>query len=85
MNQVRGLQTWPVATSTVNSKNIKIHSTVLCDKNGNPGEIISINPLTVACGSGSVIINELQLEGKKRMDSKSFLMGHSLSVGEKFI
>lgn len=84
-NQVRGLQTWPVAISTINSKNIKIHSTLLCDKNGNPGEIISVNPLTVACGEGSVIIKELQLEGKKRMDSKSFLMGHSLSVGDKFL
>lgn len=84
-NQVRGLQTWPVATSTINSKNIKIHSTLLCDKNGNSGEIINIAPLTVACGTGSVIINELQLEGKKRMDSKSFLMGHSLAVGDKFI
>ena len=84
-NQIRGLQTWPVATSTINGKNIKIHSSFLCDKNGNPGEIISINPLTVACGKGSIIINELQLEGKKRMDSKSFLLGNKLEVGSKFI
>lgn len=84
-NHVRGLQTWPVATSTVNGKNVKIHKTILCNKNGNAGEIINISPLTVACGLGSVIIDEIQLEGKKRMDSKSFLMGHSLNVGDKFI
>lgn len=84
-NQVRGLQTWPVATTSINGKNLKIHSTILCDKNGKSGEIISINPLTVACKEGSVVIKELQLEGKKRMDSKSFLAGHTLNVGDTFI
>lgn len=84
-NKVRGLQTWPVATSTVNGKDIKIHSTLLCEKHGEAGEVISTNPLTVACGSGSVIIKELQLNGKKRMDSKSFLLGHPLTIKDKFI
>jgi methionyl-tRNA formyltransferase len=83
-NQVRGLQTWPVATAKVDGMDLKIHSTILCDKNGIAGEIISTEPLTVACGLGSVIIKELQLNGKKRMDSKSFLAGHSLKVGTKF-
>ena len=83
-NQVRGLQTWPVAVSKLGGKDVKIHSTVLCEKSGAPGEIISVNPLTVACGEGSLIIKELQLSGKKRMDSKSFLLGHPLNTGDKF-
>ncbi len=83
-NKVRGLQTWPVAVSTLNGKDIKIHSTLLCEKRGEAGEIISLNPLTVACGEGSVIIKELQLSGKKRMDSKSFLLGHPLNIGDVF-
>ena len=84
-NKVRGLQTWPVATTTLNGKDVKIHSTLLCDKMGKAGEVISTNPLTVACGEGSLIIKELQLSGKKRMDSKSFLLGHPLNIGDKFI
>ena len=83
-NQVRGLQTWPVATSKLGGKDIKIHSTLFCDKCGKAGEIISINPLTVACSKNSLIINELQLSGKKRMSSKSFMLGHPLKVGDKF-
>lgn len=83
-NKVRGLSPWPVAISSVNGKRVKIHSTGLSDRQGNPGEVISLSPLEVACGSGSVIINELQLEGKKRMDSRSFLNGHKLDVGDKF-
>ena len=84
-NQIRGLQTWPVATTTLEGKEIKIHSSLICDKNGTAGEIISTSPLTVACGSGSIVINELQLSGKKRMDSKTFLLGHPLKIGDKFI
>lgn len=83
-NQVRGLQTWPVAVTKLNGKDIKIHSTLLCDKSGKAGEIISIKPLTVACGEKSLIIKELQLNGKKRMDSESFLLGHMLNIGDKF-
>lgn len=84
-NQVRGLQTWPVASAKLNGKDIKIHSTELCESSGSSGEIISLNPLTVACGEKSVIIKELQLSGKKRMDSKSFLLGHPLNIGDKFM
>lgn len=83
-NKVRGLSPWPVATSLINGKKVKIHQTLLSSDNGTPGEIISLSPLTVACGSGSVIINELQLEGKKRMNSQSFLNGHKLNIGDKF-
>lgn len=83
-NKVRGLQTWPVAVSKLNGRDIKIHSTLLCDKGGEAGTVISTDPLTVACGEGSLVIKELQLSGKKRMDSKSFLLGHPLKIGEKF-
>ena len=31
-----------------------------------------------------IVITELQPEGKKRMDVKSFLAGHNLIVGNKF-
>ena len=83
-NHIRGLQTWPVATTTLDGKELKIHSSLICDKNGTFGEIIDTDPLTVACGTGSVIIKELQLSGKKRMDSETFLLGHPLKTGDRF-
>lgn len=81
-NQVRGLNPWPVATTTLNGKVLKIHSTRLCTKKGKAGEILSTKPLVVGCGNGSVEICELQLEGKKRMTADAFLAGHKLNVGE---
>lgn len=82
-NLVRGLYSWPIAYTFMNGKKLKIMRTAPCKKCGHAGEIISLDPLTVACGEGSVIINELQLEGKKRMDAKTFLVGHKLRIGDQ--
>ena len=81
-NLVRGLYSWPVAYTLLHGKKLKILRTSPCDKSGEAGKVLSLDPLTIACGEGSVIIHELQLEGKKRMDAKTFLVGHKLSVGE---
>lgn len=82
-NRVRGLYCWPVAHTLYRGKKLKILSTSLSELCGRPGEILSTDPLTVACKEGAVIIKELQLEGKKRMDAGSFLTGHPLSVHDK--
>ncbi len=84
-NQVRGLQSWPVAMTTFNGKNLKVHKSVLSDKLGNhAGEVVNNkNVLTVCCGDGKCIdILEVQLDGKKRMDTKSFLMGNKIEIGD---
>lgn len=83
-NQVRGLQTWPVAITTIDGKNLKIHKTIKSDLSGNiPGKIVDNNKkLVVTCGDGKCLeILELQLDGKKRMDAKSFLAGNKVEIG----
>ena len=82
-NLVRGLYSWPIAQTTLNGKMLKIYRTSPCEKSGDAGKVIDTDPLTVACGEGSVIIRELQLEGKKRMDSAAFLIGHPLKIGDR--
>ena len=39
------------------------------------------NTFAIACGQGYLVVNEVQLEGKKRMDSGSFLRGNQLEAG----
>ena len=80
-NKVRGLCPWPVASTVFNGKILKIFETRLAEGKGKPGEVISTNPLTVACGEGAVVINSVQLQGKKRMDSNAFLLGHKINIG----
>ncbi len=81
-NKVRGLNPWPVATSKIGGKSVKIYTTRLCNKTGTSGTIISIKPLIIACGEGSVEITEIQPEGRKRMSADAFTAGHQIKIGE---
>jgi len=83
-NQVRGLQDWPCASTLINGKNYKIHKTMLRELTAaDKGKIINNNGiLTVCCGDGACLdILELQADGKKRMDVKSFLSGNKIEIG----
>ena len=83
-NQVRGLQSWPCAVTYFNGKQLKIHKTVKSDKTADKaGKIVdNKNSLTVCCGDGRCLdIEYLQLEGKKKMDAKSFLQGNNIEIG----
>ena len=81
-NLIRGLYSWPIAVTTLNGKKLKIYRAHPCAMEGEAGTVVATDPLTVACGEGSIVIDELQLEGKKRMDAKSFLVGHPMNVGD---
>ena len=74
-DQVRGLNSWPGATAMLNGRRIKIHRTIIAQGSGRPGQVLSLEPLTVACGEGAIQITELQPEGKKRMDARAFVNG----------
>ncbi len=80
-NKIRGLYSWPGTFTSLNGKNLKIHSSVISDKKGynNPGEIIECNgSFIVCCGDNNCIeLKEVQLEGKKRMSSDAFLNGYN--------
>lgn len=49
-----------------------------------PGTVVRVTPreIAVAAGDGLVVIDELQLEGKKRMETDAFLRGFALHEGE---
>ena len=84
-NQIRGLQSWPCASTVINGKNVKVHKSVLSSEKVNEaGKVVNNkNVVTVSCGDGNCIdILELQPDGKKRMDAKSFLAGNKIETGQ---
>ena len=86
-NHIRGLAPWPVATALLNGKKIKLHRSALSHKTGSgAGEIVSADGvITVCCGDGKCVdILAVQLEGKKKMSSKDFLLGHRIENGSRF-
>lgn len=87
-NHVRGLSPFPTATAVLHGKRMKIHTTRLTENTSTApaGTIVSVaDEIEVACGDGkTVVLTELQPEGKKRMTAKAFLVGHKLQAGESF-
>lgn len=81
-DHVRGLNPWPTATATIGGTFFKIHSTVIADGKGRPGEILALTKtgLVVACGEGAVEIRVLQAEGGKRMAAPDYFRGHPLEI-----
>ncbi len=48
------------------------------------GEIIDIgNEIIVSCVNGAIGVSEIQVQGKKVMDARSFINGYHIKVGEK--
>ena len=84
-NHIRGLSPWPVATTKINGKLLKIHKSKILNESfaGVSGEIVdNNNRLVVLCGDNSCVeILELQAEGKKRTDSASYLRGNKIERG----
>jgi len=76
-NLIRGTQPWPGAFTSYQDKNLKIFKAVVDDMEGNPGEILNSNNgrLVIGTGNKSLSIEELQIEGGKRLNVSDFLRG----------
>jgi methionyl-tRNA formyltransferase len=85
--QVRGVTPWPGAFTSLKGKRLKIHTAELVEhpKKGAAGEIVEIqgDGIQIACGQGSLLIKDMQLEGGKRLACDVFLKGHPLAPGER--
>jgi methionyl-tRNA formyltransferase len=82
-NLVRGLTPWPGAYSFLGEKTLKILRCRVADGTGIPGTVLRADRsgLVIACRNGSLLVEELQLEGKNRLSAKDFLAGHNIKPG----
>ncbi|MGN0328716.1 MAG: methionyl-tRNA formyltransferase [Lachnospira sp.] len=90
---IRGLNPWPSAYTSLKGKMLKIWDADVISDDGKqyvpesvevkPGEVVYVDKDTiiVACGKDFLKINELQLEGKKRMAADAFLRGCQIDKG----
>ena len=78
---IRGLNPCPSAYTSLKGKTVKIWSAdvVAGESTGNPGRVtVTKDKLLVECGENFLSITELQLEGKKRMETAAFLRGFTV-------
>lgn len=85
IDQVRGLQPWPVATTTFGETAFKLYRVEPTGKTTKkePGTLLEITKqgLEIACGGGEVlVVTQLQAEGGKRMAAADYFRGHPLEL-----
>ena len=85
---IRGLNPWPSAYTQLSGKTFKIwKAKVVSDENTyEPGCICRIDKegMYVQTGEGILLLTEVQMEGKKRMEASAFLRGYQVEEGSFF-
>lgn len=94
---VRGLNSWPSAYSALHGKTLKIWESSCATgeeiqafgntSKADSGMIVQVSKdaLFVKAGDGFLKITQLQLEGKKRMSVKDFLLGYKVTAMEDIL
>jgi methionyl-tRNA formyltransferase len=74
--KIRAFDPWPGAFMEIDGRKLKIFRATVIDSSGRPSEIFpSESELVVAAGTGALSLQEVQLEGKRRMSAAEFLRG----------
>ncbi len=83
---IHAMNPWPIGYTFVDKKRLKVYDgceksdwSDKSDRSDRPGTILQISKegIEVACGIGTLLLKEVQLEGKKRMQA------YELSQGER--
>jgi len=75
---VRAFNPWPSACTTLAGKQLKIHRAHVetCYRTAAPGTVVAVNiGIGVATGDGTLVLDEVQLEGRKRLSAAEFARG----------
>lgn len=83
---VRGLNPWPSAYTHLDGKTLKIWACDVLPQSalkGESGEILEVtkDAIHVQTGDGILVLREIQLAGKARMDAGAFLRGYKVVPG----
>jgi methionyl-tRNA formyltransferase len=88
--KIRAMNPWPSAYTwlpTVDgARKLKSFSCIQSRRGRGPiGDVLRAdkNGILVACAEGAILLREVQLEGKRRMTAKEFLLGHPVAIGTK--
>jgi len=78
-NKIRGLSPFPTAWAELDDLKFNIYrSEIGPSKKVAPGQLeMSGDDLIVGCKTGTLILKEVQLQGKRRMSGKDFMNGYS--------
>ena len=85
---VRATTPWPGAATTWQGTPLKIVSATVgapSSRPAAPGTVVEVSSdrFAVAAGTGTVVVTEVRLSGRRAMTADAFLAGHPMSAGEQ--
>lgn len=88
-NQIRGLQPWPLAAVLFHGRRVLLRQSQVAHDRAvdvEPGVVSRVEPdaIEIAARPGAVRILRLQIEGRPAVDTRAFLNGHPVRVGDRF-
>lgn len=81
-NKIRGMYSWPCAFFMYGGKKVKVLKSKPTDEKGEPGEVLSLKPLTVAAKNGAIQLLQVGPEGSKPMEGTAWAMGRRFKKGD---
>lgn len=86
--KIRAMNPWPSAYTWLPTadgpRKLKVFGCIQSRRGkGSPGEVLRAdkNGILVAAGEGAILLREIQMEGKRRMAAREFLLGHPVAPG----
>lgn len=85
--QIRAFTPFPGTTAFLDGVPLKVWGARPAEGSGTPGEVLAAernSGILVACGSGALLLTELQKSGGKRLPVAQFLAGNPVGAGSHF-
>ncbi|MEI6349658.1 MAG: methionyl-tRNA formyltransferase [Verrucomicrobiota bacterium] len=94
--RVRAMNPWPAASTWIpdasgTPRKLKVFSVIQHrsrrESTGEPGTVLRADKrgILVAAGQGAILLRDVQLEGKRRMPVRDFLLGHPVAAGTRLV
>ncbi|MFQ5665911.1 MAG: methionyl-tRNA formyltransferase [Candidatus Binatia bacterium] len=81
---VRAFNPWPSAYTHLAGRRVKVHRAhvIATTPAASPGTVTAVGSgIAVATGEGTLVVDELQLEGRKRLTAAEFARGGGVQIG----
>lgn len=84
--RIRAFDPFPGASSPIGADTVKLWRARVSTGTGEPGQVLAVTDehITVACGSGTLELIELQRPGGKRVSARQFLQACPVHPGQRF-
>ena len=83
---IRAFTPWPGTYTFIDGKMLKVLKAVVVDATeGETGCVLSADKtgICIKCGQDALLVSMVQLEGKKKMEVKDFLLGYKIDANKK--